>query len=272
MREKKVCFSIYYILSFFFQIARQYSGEGGRGAWKLLDAPNSKWKTMDPLITEFMKCSDRSLLHDGEAPQANMLREHSGYDNSRILYVIVMHCLKYFTTCTVFAVVLVILVYLTRLVTKSVHYDVMICSGTLRITDHFLIEAPHFGVSVYFSRCRRELVSRFCYWATCYGVEGLIFLFFVLVHLKEIFSSRFRNFIPVNGSVLDYHFVAQNACPYVILSVFCTDFGQPLPVFRNLKWLLWTNVKGKFWSFVFSLFVGTKNVFLVKEVDKSPCN
>lgn len=95
---------------------------------------------MGQLITEFTKCSDRSFLHDGEAPQANMLREHSGYDNSRILYVIVMHCLKFFTTCTV---VLVIFVYLTRLVTKSVHYDVMICSGTLRITDHFLIEAPH---------------------------------------------------------------------------------------------------------------------------------
>lgn len=115
---------------------------------------------MGPLITEFTKCSDRSFLHDGEAPQANMLREHFGYDNSRILYVIVMHCLKYFTTCTVFAVVLVIFVYLTRHVTKSVYFDVMICSGTLRITDHFLIEASHFGVSVYFSRCRRELVSR----------------------------------------------------------------------------------------------------------------
>lgn len=44
---------------------------------------------MGQLITEFTKCSDRSFLHDGEAPQANMLREHSGYDNSRILYVIV---------------------------------------------------------------------------------------------------------------------------------------------------------------------------------------
>lgn len=70
---------------------------------------------MCQLITEFTKCSDRNSLHDGEAPQANMLREHSGYDNSRILYVIVMHCLKYFTTCTVFAVVLVIFVYLTDL-------------------------------------------------------------------------------------------------------------------------------------------------------------
>lgn len=119
----------------------------------------------------------------------------------------------------------------------------MICSGTLRITDHFLIEAPHFGVRVYFSRCRRELVSRFCYWATCYGVGGLIFLFFVLVHQKEIFSSRFRNFIPVNGSVLEDQFVAQNARPYVILSVCCTDFDQLLPVFRNLNRLLWSNVK-----------------------------
>lgn len=148
----------------------------------------------------------------------------------------------------------------------------MICSGTLRITDHFLIEALHFGVRVYFSRCRRELVSRFCYWATCYGVGGLIFLFFVLVHQKEIFSSRFRNFISVNGSVLEDQFVAQNARPYVILSVFCTDFDQLLPVFRNLNRLLWSNVKGKFWNFVFSLFVGTKNFFFVREVDKSRCN
>lgn len=148
----------------------------------------------------------------------------------------------------------------------------MICSGTLRITDHFLIEAPHFGVSVYLSRCRRELVSRFCYWATCYSVEELIFLFFVLVHLKEIFSSRFRNFIPVNGSVLEDQFVAQNACPYVILSVFCTIY-QLLPVFRNLNRLLWSNVKGKFWNFVFSLFVGIKNFSLSgKLIDKSPCN
>lgn len=132
---------------------------------------------MGQLLTEFTRCSDRSFLHDGEAPQANMLREHSGYDNSRILYVIVMHCLKYFTTCTVFAVVLVIFVYLTRLVTKSAHNDVMICSGTLRITDHFLIEAPHFGVRVYFSRCRRELVSRFRYSATCYGSGDSYFCF-----------------------------------------------------------------------------------------------
>lgn len=56
---------------------------------------------LDPLITEFTKCSDRSFLHDGEAPQANML--------------IVMHCLMYFTTCTVFPVVLVIFVYLIEI-------------------------------------------------------------------------------------------------------------------------------------------------------------
>lgn len=84
----------------------------------------------------------------------------------------------------------------------------MIYSGTLRITDHFLIDAPHFGISVYFSSCRRELVSRFCYWATFYGVEGLIFLFFVLVYQKKIFSSRFRNFISVNSSVSEDQFVA----------------------------------------------------------------
>lgn len=71
---------------------------------------------------------------------------HSSYNNGRILYVIVTHCLKYFTTCTVFTVVLVIFVYLTRLVAKSVPNDVMICSGTLQITDHFLIEAPQFGI------------------------------------------------------------------------------------------------------------------------------
>lgn len=146
---------------------------------------------MDQLITELTKCSDRSFLLDGEASKANMVRKYSGNDNVCVLYVIVMHCLKYFTTCTVF----------TRLDAKSVHNDVMICSGTLRITDHFIVESSHFCISVYFSSCRRELGSRFCYWATFYGVEGLVSLFFVPVNQKEIFSSWFRNVIPVNSSV-----------------------------------------------------------------------
>lgn len=146
---------------------------------------------MAQLVTEFTKCSDRNFLHDGEASQANMVREYSCNDNVCVLYVIVMHCLKFFTTFTVF----------TRLVAKSVHNDVMICSGTLRITGHLIIEASHFCISVYLSSCRREFGSRFCYWATFYGVEGLVSLFFVPVHQKEIFSSWFRNVIPVNSSV-----------------------------------------------------------------------
>lgn len=143
---------------------------------------------MDQLITEFTKSSDRSFLHDGEASKANMVRKYSGNDNVCVLYVIVMHCLKYFTTCSVF----------TRLVAKSVHNDGMICSGTVGITDHFIIEASHFFISGYFSSCRRELGFRFCYFLRCRGNRVFVFR---PRPSKGDFSSWFRNVTPVNSSV-----------------------------------------------------------------------
>lgn len=101
--EKKVCLSVYYISQFYIKLLDDIVGRG-EGCMEVVKK-NTEFQVeniMDQLITEFTKCSDRSFLHDGEASKANMVRKYSGNDNVCVLYVIVMHCLKYFTTCTVF--------------------------------------------------------------------------------------------------------------------------------------------------------------------------